>query len=86
MAWISYPPDLRISLPDDVAQSALAEGLLAPQALKQLLRERLRELRLARLDAARERLAEKPPAPMTAEEIQAEIDAYRAEQRRTAGA
>jgi hypothetical protein len=78
--------DLQISLPDDVARSARAEGLLDPEALEQLLRERLRELRLARLDAARERLAATPPAPMTAEEIQAEIDAYRAEQRRAAGA
>ncbi|WP_058556666.1 hypothetical protein [Thiohalocapsa sp. ML1] len=77
--------DLQISLPDDVARSARAEGLLDPEALEQLLRERLRELRLARLDAARERLAATPPAPMTAEEIQAEIDAYRAEQRRAAG-
>ncbi len=78
--------DLQISLPDDVAQSALAEGLLAPEALEQLLRERLRELRLARMDAARARLAETPTAPMTAEEIQAEIDAYRGEQRRATGA
>jgi hypothetical protein len=77
---------LQISLPDEVAQSALKEGLLAPEALERLLRERLRELRLARLDAARQRLAEAPLAPMTAEEVQAEIDAYRAEQRRAAGA
>jgi hypothetical protein len=77
---------LQISLPDEVAQSALKEGLLAPEALERLLRERLRELRLARLDAARQRLAEAPLAPMTAEEVQVEIDAYRAEQRRAAGA
>jgi hypothetical protein len=73
---------LQISLPDEVAQSALKEGLLAPEALERLLRE----LRLARLDAARQRLAEAPLAPMTAEEVQVEIDAYRAEQRRAAGA
>lgn len=78
--------DLQIALPDDVGQSALAEGLLAPEALEQLLRSRLRALRRARLDAARARLAETPTAPMTAEERQAEIDAYRDEQRRAAGA
>jgi hypothetical protein len=77
---------LEISLPDDIAQAAAREGLLAPEALEQLLRERLRTLRVARLDAARARLDGAPVAPMTAEEIQAEIDAYRAEQRRAAGA
>jgi hypothetical protein len=78
--------NLQISLPDDLARSALEEGLLAPEALEKLLRDRLRELRLARMDAARRQLAETPLAPMTAEELQAELDAYRAEQRRAAGA
>jgi hypothetical protein len=40
----------------------------------------------ARFAKAREVLAARPLAPMTPEEIQAEIDAYRAEQRRAAGA
>jgi len=78
--------NLQISLPDDIAREAAREGLLSPDALEQLLRERLRALRLARFDVARARLAQAPSVPMTAEEIQAEIDDYRAEQRRAAGA
>jgi hypothetical protein len=76
---------LEILLPDDLAREAAREGLLEPQPLEQLLRERLRALRLARLAEARARVGDSAPAPMTAEEIQAEIDAYRSEQRRAAG-
>ena len=78
--------NIQLSLSDDIARAAAQEGLLTPEALELLLRERLRSLRLARLDAARGRLADPPAAPMTIEEIQAEIDAYRAEQRRAGGA
>jgi hypothetical protein len=77
--------NLQISLPDDVAQAAKQAGLLTPDALEQMLRERLRTLQLARLDEARDRLAKAPPPAMTAEEIQAEIDSYRAERRIAAG-
>jgi hypothetical protein len=76
---------LEISLPDDLAREAAREGLLEPEPLERLLRERLRALRLARLAKARARLGDALPAAMTTEEIQAEIDAYRAEQRRAAG-
>ncbi|MEJ2326994.1 MAG: hypothetical protein P8Y25_09330 [Chromatiaceae bacterium] len=82
---------LEIRLRDDLAREADHEGLLEPQPLEQLLRERLRALRLARLAEARARARARArvddtlPAPMTAEEIQAEIDAYRAEQRGAPG-
>jgi hypothetical protein len=76
---------LRISLPGDIARAASPEGLPAPDALEQILCEHMQALRVARIDAARERLAQAPVPPMTAEEIQAEIDAYRAEQRLAAG-
>jgi hypothetical protein len=78
---------LEIRLRDDLAREAAHEGLLEPQPLEQLLRERLRALRLARLAEARARarVDDTLPAPMTAEEIQAEIDAYRAEQRGAPG-
>lgn len=76
---------LEISLPDDLAREATREGLLEPEPLERLLRERLRALRLARLAKARARLGDAPPAALTTEEIQAEIDAYRAEQGRAAG-
>jgi hypothetical protein len=76
---------LEILLPDDLAREAAREGLLEPQPLEQLLRERLRALRLARLAETRAPVDDTLPAPMTAEEIQAEIDAYRAEQRGAPG-
>lgn len=76
---------LQISLPGDIARAASREGLLAPEALEQILREQLRARRLTRLDEARGRLEQAPLPAMTAEEIQAEIDAYRAEQRTAAG-
>jgi len=41
--------------------------------------------RLEGLSKAREKLAANPLPPMTPEEIEAEIDAYRAEVRRAAG-
>jgi hypothetical protein len=78
--------NLEISLPDDLAREAAREGLLESAPLEQLLRERLRALRLARLVKARAPLADASPVPMTPEEVQAEIDAYRAEQRRAVGA
>lgn len=76
---------VEISLPDTLALEAARAGLLAPDAIERLLRERLRAGRIDRLAGARARLAEAPPAPMTPDEIQSEIDAYRREQRRAAG-
>lgn len=76
---------VQITLPDALAQEVARAGLLAPEMIERLLRERLRAGRINRLEAMRERLAEAPLPPMTPEEIQDEIDAYRLEQRRAAG-
>lgn len=76
---------IQITLPDALAKEAAGAGLLAPEKIASLLRQRLRAERIDRLQATRASLAAEPMAPMTAEEIQAEIKAYRAEQRRTAG-
>lgn len=76
---------IQIELPDATAQAAQAAGLLTPQALDRLLSEALRNRSLERLDAAMKKLAEAPLPPMTGEEIQAEIDAYRTEKRAAAG-
>lgn len=73
-------------MPDQLAEEAAKAGLLAAEKIEALLRERLRTERIARLRAAREKLAVEPLPSMTAEEIQAEIRAYRAEQHRAAGA
>jgi hypothetical protein len=76
---------LKLELPDPLAAEAQAAGLLAPEQVERLLREALRAKRAEKLAAAREVLAANPLPPMTPEEIQAEIDAYRAEVRRAAG-
>ena len=77
---------VQITISDALAKEAAAEGLLEPGSLEAILRERLAAARIAKMQAAREKLAAAAPPSMTAEEIEAEITAYRAERRRTAGA
>ena len=74
-----------LTLPKALAQEAKDAGLLTPEALERIVREALRARRLDRLDRARTMLAANPILPLTSEEIESEIDAYRAEQRRAAG-
>jgi len=76
---------VQITLPDALAQEAARAGLLVPEKLERILRERLRAERIERMKAARAKLAAEPLAPMTPEEIGDEIRAYRIEQRRAAG-
>ena len=78
--------EIKLSLPDSLAQEAQQAGLLAPEELARLVREALRANRVERLYKARAKLAAEPLPPMTPEEIQAEIDAYRAQVRRASGA
>lgn len=77
---------LEIDLPESLAKEAQAAGLLAPEELGRLVREALRAKRAERLAGVRGMLAAEPLPPMTREEIQAEIDAYRAQVRRASGA
>jgi hypothetical protein len=76
---------VQITLPDALAREAANAGLLVPEKLERILRERLRAERIERMKAARAKLAAEPLAPMTPEEIGDEIRAYRIEQRRAAG-
>jgi len=78
--------EVKIDLPESLAKEAQQAGLLAPEELERLVREALRVKRVEGLSKAREKLAAEPLPPMTAEEIQAEVDAYRAQVRRAAGA
>jgi len=71
-------------LPDALAKQAKKEGLLEPEALERMVREALLAKRVEGLAQAREVIAANPLPPMTPEEIQAEIDAYRADVRRAA--
>lgn len=76
---------VQITLPDSLAQEATQAGLLTPEKIEALLRQHLRAERIDGLKAARATLADAPLPPMTPEEIQTEIAAYRAEQRRAPG-
>jgi hypothetical protein len=76
---------VQITLPDALAQEATQAGLLAPEKIERMLREQLRAERIQQMKVARSKLAAEPLAPMTPEEISAEIDAYRTGQRRAAG-
>ena len=76
---------VQITLPDDLARDLAEAGLLEPQVIESILRDRLRAARVADFGTIRATLEANPAAPMTNEEINAEIAAYRAEQRRAAG-
>ena len=76
---------VQITLPDDLARELAEVGLLEPQVIESVLRDRLRAARIADLGTILAALEANPPEPMTNEEINAEIAAYRAEQRRAAG-
>ncbi|MEX0671677.1 MAG: hypothetical protein WD060_14600 [Pirellulales bacterium] len=77
---------VQITISDALAKEAAAEGLLEPNSIEALLRERLAAARVAKMQATRQKLAVAAMPPMTTEEIAAEIKAYRAERRRAAGA
>ena len=73
---------LTIELPDQLVDEAREAGLLSPEAIEAMLRERLERRGIDELLDATRRLAATPDEPaMTLEEIQAEVDAVRAERR-----
>jgi hypothetical protein len=76
--------NVEIELPNALAAQAKEAGLLEPQAIERMVREALLATRIDDLAQARDVLTATPLPPMTPEEIQAEIDAYRAEVRRAA--
>lgn len=76
---------IQIELPDATADAAQAAGLLTSQTLERLLSEELcRRQAAARLLEIAERVAEAGIAPMSMEEITAEVKAARAERRQRA--
>jgi len=77
--------EVTLHLPDKLASEAQQAGLLAPEELERLVREALRMRRVKRLGVIREALAAQPLPAMTPEEIQTEIDAYRAQAGRASG-
>lgn len=65
---------IQITLPDDLAQSARDAGLLAPEAIQDLLRQHLRS---QALDDLRRAWSTMPPAELTAEVEQKIVAAVR---------
>ena len=79
-------PTVLITISDALAKEVAAEGLLEPVACEAILREQLAAVRVGKMQATRQKMVPADMRPMTAEEIDAEVTAYRAERRRAAGA
>lgn len=76
---------VQFNLPDAVAQRARSEGLLTDDAIRQLLEDAMRRQAGRRLMQVAERLHAANIEPMSEEEIEAEIQAARAERRARQG-
>jgi hypothetical protein len=68
--------ELKLSLPDRLAEEAQAAGLLTPEAIESMLRETLRRQHVEELRQAMATLAAADIPPMSIEEIEAEVKAY----------
>lgn len=73
-----------LNLPDMLVAEASAAGLLSPESIEQMLRENLRSRAIDGLFIAADRLAFANFPTMTAEEIQAEVNAVRSERKQRA--
>ncbi len=73
---------LEINLPDRLAKEAREAGLLAPEAIEKLIAEALRRRAFDELLSVADRVEAEGVPPMSMDEINAEIKAYRAERRR----
>jgi hypothetical protein len=71
--------EIKLKLPDSLVREAQPSGLLTAQALEALLREEVRRRRVGQSFDAADRLAALPP--LTETEVEAEIQAARAERR-----
>ena len=77
---------IQIDLPEATAQAARDAGLLTPQALDRLLTEALKRKQAAdSLLSVADRVATAGIAPMSMDEINAEVKAARAARRQGAG-
>jgi len=83
--WGAPLTTIEITIPDALAVEASGAGLLAPEAIERMLRDKLAADRLSRFGEARAALATQPPEAMTQEEINQEISSYRKGQRLAAG-
>jgi len=77
--------EVRLELPDSLAKAAKDAGLLAPEALEKIIAEALRRQNFDELLSVADRVEAAGILPMSAEELNAEIQAYRMERRRAEG-
>ena len=75
---------VQIELPEELARRAREAGLLAPESIERVLREALRREAFEELLSVAERVEAAGIPPMSMDEINAEIHAYRAERQRNA--
>lgn len=73
--------EVTVKLPDELASEIKAAGLLDAPTLEKVFREALRKKALGELFSALDEIEAAKLPPMTEEEVQAEIDAARAERR-----
>ncbi len=74
--------ELTLGVPEELARDAERAGLLTPEAIERLLRDALeRRAGIDELFSTMDRLHAAKIPPMTMEEIQAEVDAVRANAR-----
>ena len=70
--------EVKLNLPDQIAQEAQRAGLLSGPAIERLIEEAVRREAGKRLLDAMQRLREANVPPLTEEEIDAEVKAVRA--------
>jgi len=75
--------EIKLSLPDGLAKEARQAGLVAPEALEKLIADALRRKALDEPVSVADRVSDAGIPPMSMEEINAEIKAYRAERARS---
>jgi hypothetical protein len=73
--------ELTVKLPDELARQIQAAGLLDEAALAKVFREALRKQAVGELFSALDEIEALKLPPMAEEEVQAEINATRAERR-----
>ena len=69
--------ELKLTLPDSLARDARKAGLLTPKAIGELLRDAMRRRAARAFLSNAPRVAQAKIPPMSADEIQAEIEAVR---------
>ena len=74
--------ELKLNLPERLAQDAQAAGLLTPEAVAELLRDELKRRAGERLKESLRKIDQTNLPPLSEQDIQTEIDSARRERRR----